>query len=56
MNEGLKDFIQAVGALAEVMRLYREELLKNGFTRKEAIQLTQAFMLEQLRLNNKEDN
>lgn len=54
----MKEFIMAVGALAEVMRLFRDELLKNGFTRREAIQLTQAFMVEQISLSqkSKEDN
>lgn len=55
MENGLKEYIQAVGALAEMMRLYRDELMKNGFTRREAIQLTQTFMLEQLKNNNKEE-
>lgn len=56
MNNALDDFILGVGALAEMMRLYRDELMKNGFTRKEAIQLTQEFMLEQIRQNRKEEN
>lgn len=56
MSEQLNEFIRAVGAMAEMMRLYRDELLKNGFTRREAIQLTEAFMLEQLKQNHKEDN
>lgn len=55
-NKELSEFMFAVGVLAETMRLYRDELLKNGFTRKEAIQLTQAFMLEQIQQNRKEDN
>lgn len=56
MNDGLKEFINAVGALAEMMRLFRDELMKNGFTRKEAIQLVQAFMVEQISQKPKEDN
>lgn len=56
MNKGLQEFITAVGALAEMMRLFRDELLKNGFSRREAIQLTQAFMVEQISQKPKEDN
>lgn len=52
----MKEFIMAVGALAEMMRLFRDELLKNGFTRREAIQLTQAFMVEQISQKSKEEN
>ena len=55
-NNGLNEFMFAIGALAEMMRMYRDELLKNGFSRREAIQLTQAFMLEQIKQNRKEDN
>jgi hypothetical protein len=56
MNEGLKEFITAVGALAEMMRLFRDELMKNGFTRRETIQLVEAFMVEQITQKPKEDN
>ena len=58
MNNELKTFIQAVGALAEVMRLFRDSLIKNGFTRREAIQLTETFMVEQLNkgTQTEEDN
>lgn len=52
----MKDLITAVGALAELMRMFRDELLKNGFTRREAIQLTQEFMAEQIRNTTKEEN
>jgi hypothetical protein len=52
MNEGLKKLINAVGVLAEMMRLLREELLKNGFTRAEAIYLVGEFMKNQIKFNN----
>lgn len=56
MNEEAKKFITAVGAMAEFMRLMRDEFMKNGFTRKEAISLVQAYMLETFNPNkNKED-
>jgi hypothetical protein len=51
----LKDLITATGALAEMMRMFRDELMKNGFTRTEAITLTQAFMVAQI-TKSKEDN
>lgn len=56
MSSELQEFITAMGALAEMMRLLRDELLKNGFTRREAIQLTQAFMVEQISKKPKEEN
>jgi hypothetical protein len=52
MNEELKALINAVGILAEMMRLLREELLKNGFTRQEALYLVAEFMKNQLKSNN----
>jgi hypothetical protein len=52
MNENLKELITAVGVLAEMMRLFREELLKNGFSRSETLYLVSAFMQAQLKNNN----
>ena len=49
MNNQLNEFITAMGALAEMLRLFREELLKNGFTREETLKLVEAFMLEQIK-------
>ena len=56
MDDNLQEYIKAVGALAEMMRLYREKLMKNGFTRREAIQIAQNIILEQMKQNRKEDN
>ena len=52
MNDELKNLINAVGVLAEMMRLLREELLKNGFSRSETLYLVSAFMQTQLKSNN----
>lgn len=56
MDDNLKEYIKAVGALAEMMSLYRDKLMKNGFTRREAIQIAQNIILEQIKQNRKEDN
>ena len=56
MDDNLKEYIKAVGALAEMMSLYRDKLMKNGFTRREAIQIAQNIVLEQIKQNRKEDN
>ena len=37
------DFVNAVGLMCELMRLYRDELMKNGFTREESCAIALAF-------------
>ena len=59
MNDELKQFVLGMGALAESLRLFRTELLKNGFSSTEAMRLTEVFLRETLsnaNSNNKEDN
>lgn len=59
MNDELKQFVLGMGALAESLRLFRTELLKNGFSNAEAMRLTEAFLRETISSannNNKEDN
>lgn len=58
MREEVKELITAVGAMAEYMALLRDELMKNGYTRKEAVELTKAYLLEFAKPNNddKENN
>ena len=58
MNDELKQFVLGIGALAESLRLFRDELLKNGFSRTEAMSLTSTFLRETISNanNNKEDN
>ena len=54
MNEKLKELITAFGILAETCRMFREELLKNGFTREETMYLVAEYMKNQL--NSKKQN
>lgn len=59
MNEELKRFVLGMGALAEGLRLFRTELLKNGFSSAEAMRLTEVFLRETIssgKNNNREDN
>lgn len=57
MNDELKNFVTGIGALAEALRLFRDELLKNGFSRDETIFLTKAFLQETLSAQkNKEED
>lgn len=39
MNSELKLLIQSVGALSELLGIMRDEFVKNGFTRDEAVYL-----------------
>jgi hypothetical protein len=58
MNEELKQFVLAMGALAESLRMFRHELLKNGFSPAEAMRLTEVYLRETISgafNNNKED-
>ena len=57
MNKHANDFVTAVGALAEGCGLFMVELLNQGFSRKEALSLTEAFVKSTLQSKpNKEDN
>ncbi len=59
MNEELNQFVLGMGALAESLRLFRTELLKNGFSSAETMRLTEAFLRETIssaNTKNKEDN
>lgn len=37
LSKELKDFMNAIGAIAEIAGLLRETLVMNGFTREEAV-------------------
>ena len=52
MNEGLKELINAFGVLAETMRLFNNELIKVGFSQREALYLVAEFMKSQTKPNN----
>jgi hypothetical protein len=59
MNDDLKNYVLAMGALAESLRLFREELKKNGFSSAEALRLTEVYLRETISgafNKNKEDN
>jgi hypothetical protein len=59
MSEDLKNYVLAMGALAESLRLFREELKKNGFSSAEALRLTEVYLRETISgafNKNKEDN
>ena len=43
-----EEFVNAVGALCEVVALLRYELMKNGCTRKEAVQMCGDYMIQML--------
>lgn len=55
MNDELKNFILGMGALAEAMAVFRNSLLKQGFTKLEALELTKVY-LNNLTNQHKEDN
>jgi hypothetical protein len=57
MNEEARDFITAMGAMAEGCGLFLKELLKQGFSRKEALTLVTAFVTATIQPKQiKEDN
>lgn len=39
MKDPLTGFIEAIGGMAEMVGLLRDSLLKNGFTREEAVSM-----------------
>ena len=53
MSKELSEFITAVGALAEALRMFRVALLKNGFSQSEAMRLTEVYLREALSNSNK---
>lgn len=50
-----RNIINAIGALAEMSSFFMKQLLKQGFTRKEALSLTQAFIMATCTPKNKEE-
>lgn len=55
MNKDLKEYIMAVGALAEAMALFRDNLLKHGFSRVETLEMIKVY-LNNITKTHKEDN
>lgn len=57
MNENTRQAILAMGALAELSGELKRQLIKNGFTQKEALELVGRYITATIRpTNNKEDN
>lgn len=46
MTTEMKEFIIAVKAMSEMLAIHRDSLIKNGFTRKEAIELCKSLQIE----------
>lgn len=44
MNEEVKKMILSIGVIAEALSIMRDNLVKNGFTREEAIRLCGDFL------------
>lgn len=44
MNEEVQKLLNAIGGIAESLGVLRENLIKNGFTRLEAIQLCNTYL------------
>lgn len=57
MNENAKAAILAMGALAELSGELKRQLIKNGFTQREALELVGRYITATVTPNkNKEDN
>lgn len=44
-NNSLKDLIMATGALCEMAGLLRDNLIRNGFTREEAVNIAGSYVV-----------
>lgn len=51
----MNDLVTAIGALAEMCGLFQQHLLKQGFTRKEALELTKTYISTTMTPNTKEE-
>ena len=56
MNNEFHEFVTAVGALAEALRMFNSALLKNGFSRSEALELTHTYLRETISNANNNEN
>lgn len=45
-NDTLKNLINGIGAMCEMAGLLRDNLIKNGFTRDEAVAIVNSFIVE----------
>ena len=48
-NEQLSNLLTGIGAITEVAGMLCRELLKNGFTREEAVSIAGNYVIEQFR-------
>lgn len=44
MKDGISNLLNAVGAMSEVLRVFYDNLVKQGFTNQEALYLTSDYM------------
>ena len=54
MNNGAKEILIALGATSEVLGIFRDQLITNGFTREEAIDLCKTCLSTILTKNTEE--
>ena len=56
IDKKIEELQFAVGASSEFLRMTRESLMANGFTRTEAVAMCTALMLQMLNPNNAKGN
>ena len=44
MKEAISNLLNAVGAMSEVLKVFYDNLIKQGFTKQEALYLTNDYM------------
>lgn len=49
MDNQLENFIETIGSMAEMAAIIREALIKNGFTRSEAVSIASNFITSMMR-------
>ena len=49
MDNQLENFIETIGSMAEMAAIIREALIKNGFTRSEAVDIASDFIISIMR-------
>ena len=45
MNKKVEEFVNAIGAMSEMVGIMREHLMRNGFTREEAVDIVKAYII-----------
>lgn len=49
MDNQVENFIEAIGSMTEMAAIIREALIKNGFTRSEAVDIASNFIISTMR-------